>query len=397
VTAATQVPFPPRNYDVCTQARPISICHIASGDTWGGAEAQVATLVTELANRSGVEVCAIILNPGRLADELLRAGVNVTVVPESKTSFFQLLAKSVQVVTAARAEIIHSHRYKENLIATLLGMRDPRLRLIRTQHGHPERFAGLHGMKQRTVYALDRITARYGTDRVISVSSQLRTYLETYMPGQKISIVSNGVSLRQTSKLSRAEAKKKFHLGNLAVGFIGRLEQVKRPDLFIETARHLAQYIPGIQFVIAGSGQQEPFLRQLARSSGIAPQIEFLGHCSETDELLRGLDLLLIPSDTEGLPMVLLEAMAAGTPVVARAVGGIPEVITHGETGWLVENSDPATLAETCARVLCDRTTQHRVTSAARALVEARFSAACNAEQMLKLYRSLTSNNTVPA
>lgn len=401
VTAATHISLPPQTVecnqiDVCTRPRAVSICHIASGDAWGGAEAQIATLVIELASRPGVRVCAIVLNSGRLAEELIRAGVNTTVIPESTSSFFQLLSRAQQVVTSAGAEIVHSHRYKENLIASVLGMRNRRLRLVRTQHGRPERFTGLHGIKQRTVYALDRLATRFNADGVVSVSSELRTYLQPYVPREKIAIIPNGVAQRPRS-LSRAEAKKKFHLENPTVGFVGRLEHVKRPDLFIETARRIAQQVPGIQFVIAGSGRQEQLLQQLVTSCGMEQQIKFLGHCSESNELLRALDLLLVTSDEEGLPMVVLEAMAAGTPVVARAVGGIPEVITHGQTGWLVQNHDPSALANVCIRVLRDRSLRERITTAARTLVEARFSAKSNADRMLEIYRSLCFAHAIAA
>jgi len=386
-----------QDYREDSRIRRISVCHIASGDAWAGAEAQIATLARELARRPDVVLSAIVLNPGRLSDELKQAGIEVAVIAERKYSFLQVLAKASQIIRESKPQILHSHRYKENLIATLLGRGDPSLHLVRTQHGRPEKLAGSEGIKQWLVHAVDRVTARYSADQVVSVSSQLAAYLETHVGPEKISVIHNGIDLERVhSTLTQAEAKRKFRLSGPVVGFVGRLEQVKRLDLFIETARRLGGQLPGVTFVIAGSGRKERSLRQLVASCELQSRIILLGHCSESAELLRALDLLLITSDHEGLPMVVLEAMAAGTPVVARAVGGIPEIVTHEETGWLVE-PDAGAISDLCTRVLHDECLRERIAARARTLVEARFSATVNADRMLDLYRCLCRVNHVPA
>src|SRR5262249_47825175 len=102
------------------QADPISICHVASGDRWAGAEAQMAFLLRGLARKKELCLCAILLNKGQLADEIRRSGIEVEVIPENENGFFDILAKSTRYLRDKGIRILHSHRYKENVLSALL-------------------------------------------------------------------------------------------------------------------------------------------------------------------------------------------------------------------------------------------------------------------------------------
>jgi L-malate glycosyltransferase len=380
------------------RAIPISVCHIASGDAWFGAEAQVANLVRELSRRRELAVSAIVLNHGRLAEELASCGIDVKVISEREKTFSQVVAEAHSFVRSRNAQILHSHRYKENLISALLRFADRRISLVRTQHGRPEALKGREGVKQSIVHTVDRVTARYACDKVIGVSSQLSSYLHRYISSQKVVTIPNGIDLgRAKCTLTRAEAKRRLHTAanEPVVGFVGRLERVKRLDLFVETAKHLADRLSPARFLVVGTGREESRFRELVLASGLDNRFLRLGHRTDTNDLLRAMDLLLITSDHEGMPMVLLEAMALGTPVVARAVGGIPEVLTDNQTGWLVSSEKPEVLAEVCLRVLEDDFETQRISHAAREVVERQYSAARNADQVLKLYRSLSAGHSI--
>jgi len=370
----------------------VSVCHLTSGDAWGGAEAQVATLVRQLSKRSEIDLSAIVLNRGRLADEMKSCGIETQIIDQRQKSFPQILVEAHRFVRQRNVSILHSHRYKENLLASLLRLRHPEMALVRTQHGRPETLTGMEGIKQWLVHSVDRVTGRYSADRVISVSRQLTSYLERHIGSNKIAIIPNGVACSElVDDEARADAKAKLGIPvrELVVGFVGRLEKVKRPDLFIDVARHLGTRVSNLTFVLAGNGREQSSVRRLAATSGLGNRMLLLGHCNDATELLRAMDLLLIPSDHEGLPMVLLEAMALGTPVVSRAVGGVPEVITHDESGCLVDSHDPAILADACMRLLRDKALRDRIARAARNVIQTRFSAARNAEMVVNLYRSL--------
>ena len=376
----------------------LSVCHLASGDAWGGAEAQAATLITELSRRNEIDVSAIVLNHGRLADELKNCGIETQVIDQRLKSFSQIVAEANRFIQQRNVRILHSHRYKENLIATLLRLRHPEIALVRTQHGRPETLTGPQGIKQWLVHAVDRLTARYSADKVIGVSHQLRVYLQRHISARKIAVIPNGIACPPLStQLDRVAAKARLDLParEFVVGFIGRLERVKRPDLFIEVARHLGTSMNNLTFIMAGSGREQSQVHNLAASSGLGNRLLLLGHRNDVTELLRGMDLLVIPSDHEGLPMVLLEAMMLGTPVVSRAVGGVPEVITHDESGCLVDSHDPVVLADACLRLLRDDVLRDRIARAARNVIQTRFSAARNAEMVVNIYSSLISADPI--
>jgi glycosyltransferase involved in cell wall biosynthesis len=369
----------------------ISVCHIASGDGWGGAEAQIATLLKSLAERCDVRLCAILLNDLRLAQELRKSGVDVKIISESEKSFPRILMESAEYLRGRGVQVLHSHRYKENLLALLLALRYP-VRLVRTQHGQPEPHTGFSGLKQGFVYAVDRQIAKYAADHVISVSSDLTGYLQGHVSPKKITIVRNGISLdRVRSSLSPSEAKQRLFIRADApvIGIATRLTAIKRLDLFVATAACISKTLPNARFVIAGGGAEENRLRQLIQQVGMEHEILLPGHRADIYDVMRAMDILLLTSDHEGLPMVLLESMALGIPVVSRQVGGIPEVIEDGVTGCLVSSDSPVSLARVCVSLLRDPERRRRIADGARSEVEQNYSAEQNSADIAQIYKSL--------
>ena len=173
------------------------------------------------------------------------------------------------------------------------------------------------------------------------------------------------------------------------MGTAARLESVKRLDLFLSVAEQLSRSLPETMYVIAGKGSEEARLRQLIKQHGLENRVVMLGHRDDIHQVLRAMDLLLISSDREGIPMVVLVAMALGLPVVARDVGGVSEVLEHGITGILVPSGDVRELTESCLKLLHDRAMRTRVAQNAQAAGAKNYSAQANAAQTLRLYRSL--------
>jgi glycosyltransferase involved in cell wall biosynthesis len=399
VGSATQIDLAPRQLKPSllaighSRSERISVCHLASGDAWGGAEAQLTTLLRALSRCRELDVCAIVLNEGRLARELRRCDIEVRVIPERENSFWQIVSQARGFMRAKDVQILHAHRYKENFIGALLACDEPGVRLVKTQHGRTETLSGIAGAKQWLAHTIDRLTMRYADDVVISVSSQLTGYLKKYVSRDRIAVIPNGIDLASVHcTLSRSEAKKQLGIPEEApvVGFIGRLERVKRLDIFVHSAREIQRQSASTKFVIAGSGREERQLRQLIAQQGLEDHFILLGHQDDTSPILRAMDLLLLTSDHEGLPMVLLEAMALGTLVVAHKVGGIAEVLADRQSGLLVEDRSPANLASVCVQALQDTSTTERLTRAAREVVESRYCGNQNGKHVLELYASLT-------
>jgi|SRR5579884_1161640 len=396
--SATQIDLEPRLHPPLTNGQhcrraPISVCHLASGDAWGGAEAQLGALMRSLSKRPEVRMSAIVLNEGRLADEL-RGCCDVKVIPERDHSFRQIIAGTREFLRTRNVQIVHAHRYKENVIGAIVTLGESRMKLVKTQHGQTETLTGFAGAKQWLAHTLDRLTMRYAAARVISVSSHLSGYLKKYVKQDRIVVIPNGLDLAGVNcGLTQAEAKKQLGIEEEipVVGFAGRLERVKRLDIFIHTAVQILKQIPTARFVIAGTGREELHLRQLISDLGFSDSCTFLGYQSDTSAILRAMDVLLITSDHEGLPMVLLEAMALGTVVVARNVGGISEVLSHGETGILVEGQSPADLSRACIEALQNKEKAEYIVRCARKVIETRFLADHNGARVVELYTSLVT------
>ena len=202
----------------------------------------------------------------------------------------------------------------------------------------------------------------------------------------------NGIDTSQVhTTLTKAEAKRRLAIPESysVLGVAARLEPIKRLDIFLAAADQIATRLPHTRFVVAGEGSEEGRLRELARTSQLQGRVLFLGHRSDIYDVLRSFDVFVLCSDHEGMPMALLEALWLGVPVVARRVGGIPELIEDGVTGTLVESAEVAALAKACLEILADQERRKLVTLAGTNLVKEKFDAACTAEEVLKLYLSL--------
>jgi len=370
----------------------IVACHIASADRWAGAEVQVGSLLRSLRRIEGLRLSAIFLNEGRLAAEARDCGIDVCVIPESGHNFFAIVSRAAHFLSQRNVQILHSHRYKENLLAAFLARRCRIPVHVSSRHGAPEPFSGWRGFKQDLIRSLDNAVARYATDSVISVSEDLRRQLTRNLPASKVVTIYNGLDESKVfSTFAASEAKQRLGLPPdcLIVGNAGRLDPIKRLDIFLLAARDVAAAQPDTRFLIAGSGAEESSLRSLAADLGLAERVLFLGHREDIYDVLRAMDVFVFSSDHEGLPMALLETLKLGVPVVSRRVGGIPEVIENGVTGVLVDSADPAAIAGEVLRTVRDPDFRARLSAAGMRLISAKFTSERSAAEVGRLYRSL--------
>jgi L-malate glycosyltransferase len=360
------------------RAQPLRICHLASGDLWAGAEVMVYGLVRELHSVAGLQVSALLLNRGRLAQELSAGGIEVKIIDESEHSLSSLVWQIRNELARQRADIVHAHRYKENLLAWLCGGRAIRLS---TQHGLPEGLVGLlPWLKQWLNFQL----LGRAFDEVVAVSGELGGRLrgEWRLPAARLTVIPNGVPVPDRS--SQREQRP------LVIGSAGRLVPVKDFPLLIETAALLRRSAAEpVHFVLAGDGPQRAQLRDLIGSHRLESAFTMAGEVADMGAFYRNLDIYINTSLHEGLPMSILEAMAHALPVIAPAVGGIGEVVRDQREGLLIAGRDPATFAHACRRMLNDPTFRRRAGEAGRQRVRAEFSTARMAESYRQLYGQL--------
>jgi L-malate glycosyltransferase len=370
----------------------LRICHIASGDLWAGAEVQVATLLAQLRGRPEIQLSFVVLNEGILAETARQHGIDTLVLPESKLGFWRLVYHLTLFLRRERPHLIHSHRYKENILAAIAGRFAGAKYFVRTQHGYHELSTERQPARQHLVNEIDRMIGRHLSSRVIAVSRDLAAKIEP-LYGANVQVISNGVDrsrLPTDLTASAAKARLGFAPETPVIAFVGRLEPVKRPDLFVATAALIISQRPSAQFIVMGDGKQRTAVDEQIKSVRLEKHVCLLGHRLDVLELLRASDVLLITSDHEGLPMVLLEALALGTVVVSRSVGGICEVIDTGRNGVLVDSHSANELAEAVIAVLSMNTEDRlRLLAAARSTVETSYSSEQNAEQIVDLYSSL--------
>jgi len=170
---------------------------------------------------------------------------------------------------------------------------------------------------------------------------------------------------------------------------IGRLSPEKGVDLAIRAHALLLRRCPDARLLIAGEGPEGATLRRLAERLGVAKSLDWLGHREDLAALYPQLNVLLIPSRSEGMPNVALEAMSHGLPIVATTVGGVPELIHHGRTGMLVPSGDVAAMSRTVGDLLDDPDQRRSLGQEAQREVRERFSVRARGSALARLYREL--------
>ncbi len=232
----------------------IRVLHIASGDLWAGAEVQLYFLAKALAAQHGIHQHVIVLNPGTLEQKLTGIEIPVTVLDESRSSAFALIRAIHTTIRSFDADIVHTHRRKENILGTLSSLVRKKTISIRTVHGSPEHSSTRLQLRQRLINLTDYLVARLFQKSIVAVSSELRDSLQLSY-GSKVCFIPNGIDDIKMPPILDKSSYRQSRRGRVVVAFAGRLVPVKRIDLFIEIARLAEALEPGqFEFRIFGDG-----------------------------------------------------------------------------------------------------------------------------------------------
>ncbi|MGD0575786.1 MAG: glycosyltransferase family 4 protein [Anaerolineales bacterium] len=326
-----------------------------------------------------------------------RAGVTPLVIPELTPVLagqdLIALSKLVRTFQHWRPDIVHTHTAKAGTLGRLAARLTGVPAVVHTFHGHV-----LRGYFPRPVEELFRMVERgmaLLTDRIVTLSPSLRSDLigMKIAAASKIEVIPLGIDFSQLVERERRRGYLRQVLGienpYPIIGTVGRLVSIKNHTMFLRAARSMVN--SGIQasFVIVGDGELRPSLEAQARSMDLAGRIFFLGWREEMSAIYLDLDIFALTSNNEGTPLSLIEAMAAGLPVVATAVGGVPDVVTDQRNGFLVPADDSAALAETWRTILKDPERSKQIGEQARLDAVRRFGLERMLEQTRELYRSL--------
>jgi glycosyltransferase involved in cell wall biosynthesis len=255
---------------------------------------------------------------------------------------------------------------------------------------------GLFGGK-RNFRLADRWLMEY-TDRVVALSRSHARYLaETEGVGWgRMAVIENGIDVEHYARADAGDVERlRLELGlgprDRVVLMVAALRPEKAHEVFLEAARLLVDSRQDVKFLVVGDGPRRAELEALRRRLELEAYVQFLGVRDDVARLLHAAHVLVLPSHpaVETLPLSVLEAMAAGVPVVATRVGSLPEVIESGRTGVLIEPGDPPSLAEAIEGVVDDPAHSRQMAAAAREVVASRFSVEPMVEKYAALFRSL--------
>jgi glycosyltransferase involved in cell wall biosynthesis len=326
-------------------------------------------------------------------EECRKRGIEVDVLHQTRRYDPWVIFKAWRMVKGQRVEVLQSHGYKPTVLAWLL-KRLMHVPWIAVMHGHTNE------NKWVVLYNKIDLWAARSADRVITVSSSMKTLLKNSgIPEQRIRVIPNAIDPRAYHlDCDGVEFRSRCGAGadNVLVGVIGRLSPEKGHEIFLQAFARVTASVPNAKAVFVGEGQEADRLEAMIRLSDLKEHVAFVGYHTNISLVYSALDLVVIPSLSEGLPNVLLEAFLHRKAVVATAVGGIPEVMQGELSSWLVPPRNAEALASSIIRALESRDTRDAVASLGEHIVRAQFSPSRRAEQFFAVYREVTSGCQSP-
>jgi glycosyltransferase involved in cell wall biosynthesis len=337
-------------------------------------------------------LCLYLRAPGDAGFERLRLQAQIRRTPlieidDRGPLDLGIVPKLLNVCRRERVQIWHGHDYKTNALGLLLQRMRPRMRLITTVHGWVH-----HTSRTPLYYWIDRLSLR-GYEKVICVSPDLyESCLRGGVPADRCELIENGIDLDDYArKRSVSEAKRRLGLdpNRLLVGAAGRLSGEKGFDRLIRCVDRLLNDGRDVDLVVVGEGDERASLESLIAQLGRQGRARLLGFRSDLPEWFQAMDVFVLSSLREGLPNVVLEAMALETPVVATRIAGVPRLVRDGENGLLVAPDSVEELTAALSRLLGDPALRERLGKAGRRTVEADYSFAVRMDKMRVVYDRL--------
>jgi glycosyltransferase involved in cell wall biosynthesis len=363
-----------------------SVLHTEASRGWGGQEIRIVTEAGWLRER-GVRVLLAAPPESRILTEAARAAFETIALRMRGPWDVPAIARLARVIRQEKIALVHTH---SSIDAWIGGgaARLARVPVVRSRHvSIPIR----RGLNPVYTWLADRIVTSGEAIRQLVLAGGVRPDAVVALPaGVDLAAFSPG----EPSAAVRAE------LGDSrpVIGSIAMFRGSKGHDHLLEAFRGVREEFAGARLLLVGDGIRRQWVEGLARERGLAAAVRFTGFRRDVPDLLRLMDCFVLASTrTEGVPQSLLQAMAAGVPVAASAIGGIPEVVADGRTGLLVPPEDPAALARAVVETLRDRGAARVRAEAARDLVRSRFSHDRCVDRLLALYAELTRRDAIGA
>lgn len=328
----------------------IRVLHVITDLDRGGAENHIFTLITHANRRRFHLEVAVLRSQGELVEQFRSAGVPVHVLDARGQLDLGAIGRLARLLRERKVQVIHSHLFRADIYASLAADRLGRDRpfIVSTRHNDDRFF--LNPFVGLIHYLL---SARQ--DRIIAISDHIArfTIARGVWDRRRVRRVYHGLDPRspEVRERERSQLREEFGVPASAflVGNVGRLARQKGQRHLVSAMPLLLREVPEAHLVIAGGGDLQDYLSELAAGLGVADRVHVLGPRQDVPALMRAIDVFAMPSIWEGFGIVLLEAMALSRPIVASRVATIPEVVLHEQTGLLVPPAEPAQLAAALA------------------------------------------------
>jgi sugar transferase (PEP-CTERM/EpsH1 system associated) len=378
-----------------SMSRPLHVVHVVLSLDCGGLE----RIVLDLARKSpelGQRVSVICLErPGTLAAEVERAGATVICINKPPGRRPETVGKVREVLRQLRPDVVHTHQIGA-LLYSGPAAHEIRVPLI-VHTEHINQIAKHRTLDKRMkTRLLWWIAGRYAA-RFFCVSEDIAEEVKLYgsVASHKARVVSNGVDTdRFRFRDGSAAIRESFGItsGEPVIGTVGRLNEVKCQDVLIRSFARVRDRFRDARLLIVGDGPRRAELEALVASLGLEGATTFTGYQARPDQFLHAMDIFALTSRAEGLPLAILEAWAAGLPVVSTRVGGIPKVVEHGRTGLLIDPGDEDALTDALCGLLADPLLTRRLATAGQRRAEADFDTRRMAADYHRNYLELLSS-----
>ena len=312
--------------------------------------------------------------------------------PIAPVADLRAAAALARIIRSFKPHVVHTHLSKAGLLGRSAAMVSSRAARIHTFHGTV--FSGyFNEPRSRAIQRAERFLG-VRSDRILALSERQRAELLAYRvaPESHIEIVPLGLELDRFRHRDRGAARKALGIGGdeVAVVTVARLVPIKRVDRLIRATAAALVQAPALRLYVVGDGRERAALEALAMELGIGDRVRFAGWSSETPDWYAAADIVALSSDSEGTPLSLIEAGAAGRASVATDVGGVSDVVAAGVSGLVVARDDETALAAALARLGNDKGLRDRLGSAA-ALTADRYAAERLVDDLDRLYRQVLS------
>lgn len=361
------------------ETKRINVLEVIGNAIVGGMETYVTRLLEQLPSER-FSVMALCPFESHFTDNLRQLDAEVLVAPMPEDPLWSSIQLGCTLVRTRAIDVLHAHLSNAHLLAGIIG------RIT----GTPV-LATIHGRQLNTIdVEIHRTT---GTHLSVVCKHAYFHAMGLGVHPSQLHCIANGVDTRRFAPRSSRDAalRERWSVpkGAPLVGFVGRLSPEKGPEVFLRVARVMQHLAPEVHFVMVGEGPMRADLCRFIEQYGLTDRVRLVGLHEDMPQVYAELDVLLSTSHTEAMPFALMEAMACGVPVIGTRVGGVPDLIQHGQTGWLISPGADQEAAQRLTALLSSKVERERMGRLGRLRCAQSFSSEVSCTAMASLFSSL--------